>query len=91
MATMSNDHDSLRPFIEHRLTRADFDAAFTPHTAEEGLLETCRLSDEIYAVAIAGRRALYPEASPAELEAGLKKFLDSWERKTHRRVPSPST
>ncbi len=91
MATMNNDQDSVRSFIEHRLIRADFDAASTSHTSEEGLLETCRLSDEIYAIAIAGRRALYPEASPAELEAGVKKFLDSWERKTHRRVPSPST
>jgi hypothetical protein len=86
---MNNNQDSVRPFKEHRLTRADFDVASTSHTAAEGVLETCRLSDEVYAIAMAGRRALYPENSQAELEAGMKEFLDSWDRKTSPRILSP--
>lgn len=66
--------------VVRRLSRADFDAMQWPHAPEEGVIETCRLSDDLHAIALAGRRALHPHASRAELEAVLTEFQSSWDR-----------
>ena len=68
------------PPMTRRLSQADFDGMHWPRTPEEGVLETCRLSDDLHAIALAGSRAFHPQASRAELEALLTEFQNSWTR-----------
>src|SRR5437764_12111788 len=63
--------------VRRRLSQADFDVMHWPQTPEGGVLETCRLSDDLHAIALAGARASHPQASPAEL-ASLLAALHTW-------------
>ena len=79
--TMQQDtHIPSSPPVKRRLSQADFDGMYWPQTPEEGILVTCRLSDDLHAIALAGRQALHPQASRAELEALLAEFQSSWAR-----------
>ena len=81
METMQQDAPiPSSPPVKRRLSQADFDVMHWPQTPEEGVLETCQLSDDLHAIALAGRRALYPQASHAELESLLAEFHNSWGR-----------
>ena len=85
METMQQDaHMPASPPVTRRLSQADFDVMHWPQTPEEGVLETCQLSDDLHAIALAGRRALYPQASHAELESLLAEFHNSWGQKEPR-------
>ena len=68
------------PPVNRRLTQADFDGMHWPRTPEEGVLQTCRLSDDLHAIALAGARASHPQASRAELESLLAEFENTWTR-----------
>jgi len=73
-------HIPSSPPVKRRLSQADFDGMHWPRTPEEGILETCRLSDDLHAIALAGARASHPQASPAQLESLLAEFQNSWAR-----------
>src|SRR5439155_4878408 len=66
--------------VRRRLSQVDFDVMPWPQTPEEGVIETCRLSDDLHAIALAGARASHPQASPAEVESLLAEFHNSWGR-----------
>jgi hypothetical protein len=81
METMQQDVPMpSNPPVKRRLTQADFDGMHWPQTPEEGVLETCRLSDDLHEIALAGSRAFHPQASRAELESLLAEFHNSWGR-----------
>ena len=71
---------SSGPPVQRRLSQADFEGMHWPRTPEEGVLGTCRLSDDLHAIALAGVRAFHPRASRAELESLLAEFQNSWAR-----------
>jgi hypothetical protein len=81
MESMQQDaHFPASPPVARRLTQADFDGMHWPRTPEEGVIETCRLSDDLHEIALAGSRAFHPQASRAELETLLAEFQSSWAR-----------
>ena len=81
METMQQDaHIPVSPPVARWLSQADFDVMHWPQTPEEGVIETCWLSDDLHAIALAGARASHPHASPAELESLLAEFHNSWGR-----------
>ena len=81
METMQQDaRIPASPPVARRLSQADFYGMHWPRTPEEGVLETCRLSDDLHAIALAGARASNPQASRAELESLLAEFQNSWTR-----------
>ena len=63
--------DLARLKAELEAIRARFAAEPWPATPAEGLLATCRLSDEVHAFALAGLRHQHPTASSSELHAML--------------------
>jgi hypothetical protein len=69
-----------------RLKAAHSQSADTdrPVAPAEGLLATCRLSDEVRTFALAGVRYQHPTASPAELEIMLYEFRLKWEDMARR-------
>jgi hypothetical protein len=79
-AMHEDDHTPASPSVARRLGQADFDGMQWPQTPEEGVLETCRLSDDLHEIALAGSRAFHPQASRAELESLLAEFQSSWAR-----------
>jgi len=79
-AMPQDGHFPSSPPVRRRLSQADFDVMHWPQTPEEGVIETCRLSDDLHAIALAGARASHPQASPAELESLLAEFHNSWGR-----------
>ena len=71
--------------------RADLTSTVWPATPADGLVATCRLSDDIRIIALAGYRAQHPTASNAELEEMLDECRIRWEQISRRlriRVPS---
>ena len=63
--------DFARWKAELESIRARFTAEPWPASPAEGLLATCRLSDDVRALALAGLRHQHPTASSFELEAML--------------------
>lgn len=61
-------------------TLSSFDPRDWPDTPEAGVLATCRLSDDLHTIALAGCKSRRPDASPAELEAMLDDFFRTWDR-----------
>ena len=61
-------------------TLSSFDARDWPETPEAGVLATCRLSDELRTIALAGCKAQRPDASTVELEAMIEEFYRTWDR-----------
>ncbi len=53
-------------------------------TPAEGILITCRLSDEARAFALAALRMQYPRLSPAEIEEVYAEQRVTWTRQRHR-------
>ena len=81
MESMQQDaHIPSSPPVARRLNQADFDGMHWPLTPEEGVLETCQLSDDLHKIALAGSRAFHPQATRAELETLLAEFKSSWAR-----------
>jgi hypothetical protein len=67
--------------------RARFTAEPWPASPAEGLLATCRLSDDVRLFALAGERFRNPGASDAELNERLYESRLKWEQIQLRGLP----
>jgi hypothetical protein len=77
-----------------RLKARDAPLATEPHPPgpAEGILATCRLSDDVRRFALAGERYDHPTASLSELEQRLYDFRLKWEHLAPRiRISKPSS
>lgn len=88
MATMALDFQHPPIWLAKLdVVRAELECETRPASAAEGILATCRLSDDLRTFTLACLRAQHPSLSPSELEALFAQQRDDWMRQRLRFFP----